>query len=372
MKELIDSPLSFDVTLEYPTLRHPINGPELIEIDFNCAYPNHSSCFENEYAQVVKEIVAFAKSRPRKSKEMKGYLDLIDNTVDHALKVLPSLNLLPLLLSNPAQISVINNNSKLSTEKSRPAEIWKPSKSESQKAFILLAIDESELEIVLAERKSDLEKYGLLQQPMLAIVENNGLIKKSFVVINDFKYDITSPLQAFDVTYKSFFSLQFVYPKECLMPWMEVSNLSENTGVDVSNLNNMIDSLSMAFDDIDSDKKRLAFFTKKGYYLTPTKHRFDNRLQEGIELSISQERVQIFFKLGLIVGDNLGLHGILGFTESFNANYACRFCKMNKFQRSIAIQEDEVYLRTKENYERDNYKSLSIVGDQFILLKSYM
>ncbi|XP_023316931.1 uncharacterized protein LOC111694165 [Trichogramma pretiosum] len=119
----------------------------------------------------------------------------------------------------------------------------------------------------------------------------------------------------------------------------------------------------MAFDDIDSDKKRLAFLTKKGYYLTPTKHRLDNRLQEGIELSISQERVQIFFKLGLIVGDNLGLHGILGFTESFNANYACRFCKMNKFQRSIAIQEDEAYLRTKENYERDvNVHDVSKTG----------
>ena len=66
-----------------------------------------------------------------------------------------------------------------------------------------------------------------------------------------------------------------------------------------------------------------------------------------------RKQKRIFFKLGAIVGDNLGLHGLLGFAESFNANFMCRFCKMDKTQRSLATEEDKLYLRTKESYKED-------------------
>ena len=51
--------------------------------------------------------------------------------------------------------------------------------------------------------------------------------------------------------------------------------------------------------------------------------------KEGIEVTLPQGKSKIFFKLRLIIGDNLGLHSMLGFVESFEANFACRFCKMN-------------------------------------------
>lgn len=73
----------------------------------------------------------------------------------------------------------------------------------------------------------------------------------------------------------------------------------------------------------------------------------------GLELELLQGKVQIYFKLGLIVGDNLGFHSILGFVESFNANYACCFCKMDKDLRSMASLEDPVYIRTKSTYAKD-------------------
>ena len=73
----------------------------------------------------------------------------------------------------------------------------------------------------------------------------------------------------------------------------------------------------------------------------------------GIELTLPNRKVQVFFKLGLIIADNLGIHGLLGFVESFQGNFACRFCKMDKAQRSLATIEDKAYLRTKTSYQRD-------------------
>lgn len=52
----------------------------------------------------------------------------------------------------------------------------------------------------------------------------------------------------------------------------------------------------------------------------------------GIEVSVNNKNYNILFKLGLILGDNLGLHSILGFVESFVANYHFRFCKTHKKQ----------------------------------------
>ena len=39
---------------------------------------------------------------------------------------------------------------------------------------------------------------------------------------------------------------------------------------------------------------------------------------------------RIYFQLILILGDNLGLHSILGLTECFSANFPCRICKASK------------------------------------------
>ncbi|KAF0693247.1 Uncharacterized protein FWK35_00033783, partial [Aphis craccivora] len=50
----------------------------------------------------------------------------------------------------------------------------------------------------------------------------------------------------------------------------------------------------------------------------------------GISVTHNNKVQQIFFSLGLIIGDNLGLHSVLGFTESFVSRYPCRFCKTIK------------------------------------------
>lgn len=52
----------------------------------------------------------------------------------------------------------------------------------------------------------------------------------------------------------------------------------------------------------------------------------------GIDILYKSKVHKNFFLLGLMLGDNLGLHSILGFTESFMANSPCRFCRSIKFE----------------------------------------
>jgi hypothetical protein len=53
--------------------------------------------------------------------------------------------------------------------------------------------------------------------------------------------------------------------------------------------------------------------------------------------------------LGFVLGDNLGLNEILGFVQSFNANYSCRFCKIQKDQLKVCCKEDNS-MRYKQTY----------------------
>lgn len=74
---------------------------------------------------------------------------------------------------------------------------------------------------------------------------------------------------------------------------------------------------------------------------------------EGVQLVVESKNIQVYFKLALIIGDNLGLHGILGFIESFSANFCCRFCKISKNISRKLCSEDVTALRNKINYAKD-------------------
>jgi len=74
---------------------------------------------------------------------------------------------------------------------------------------------------------------------------------------------------------------------------------------------------------------------------------------EGIIINTLQECKKIFFILGLLLGDNLSLHSITGFVESFNCKYPCRFCKVPHCDAKINCKQTIELLRSKESYERD-------------------
>lgn len=73
--------------------------------------------------------------------------------------------------------------------------------------------------------------------------------------------------------------------------------------------------------------------------------------QEGITITVGAEKYKVYFTLLLILGDNLGLNSILGFTESFQAEYFCRFCLATKRETQTQVIENEEKLRNEMNYE---------------------
>lgn len=74
---------------------------------------------------------------------------------------------------------------------------------------------------------------------------------------------------------------------------------------------------------------------------------------EGITVSTSEGPQQIYFSLGLILGDNLGLHSLLGFLESFTANKPCHICNITKAESCFCTKENPDILRTVDDYAHD-------------------
>lgn len=79
----------------------------------------------------------------------------------------------------------------------------------------------------------------------------------------------------------------------------------------------------------------------------------------GIMINIEGKEVRIYFQVALILGDNLGLHTLFGYSESFRANHPCRFCLIHYNELSDHFSEDNVILRDEVNYRQhvDNIKS---------------
>lgn len=62
---------------------------------------------------------------------------------------------------------------------------------------------------------------------------------------------------------------------------------------------------------------------------------------------------RVRFILGLVVGDNLALNSVLGFTSSFSSNHFCRICKASKADTQKLSTEREEFIRTAENSKTD-------------------
>ncbi|XP_050058270.1 uncharacterized protein LOC126550517 [Aphis gossypii] len=75
--------------------------------------------------------------------------------------------------------------------------------------------------------------------------------------------------------------------------------------------------------------------------------------EQGIDIESNGELTNIKFELGLILGDNLGIHSITGFVESFSANYPCRMCKVHKDIMRKQCYVDETLIRQVDDYNFD-------------------
>lgn len=76
--------------------------------------------------------------------------------------------------------------------------------------------------------------------------------------------------------------------------------------------------------------------------------------ENGVTIKLlSGEYYQIFFVLGVITGDNLGLNTIMGYTKSFSSQFPCRICKCTKSEIYKKCKDDCNFHRNLKNYNRD-------------------
>lgn len=76
--------------------------------------------------------------------------------------------------------------------------------------------------------------------------------------------------------------------------------------------------------------------------------------REGIDLETREGKaIKVYCSLAQFTGDNLGVHQILGFIESFSADYCCLLCYATREDMQNLEKEDSCRLRTKIDYDFD-------------------
>lgn len=107
---------------------------------------------------------------------------------------------------------------------------------------------------------------------------------------------------------------------------------------------------SIIFSDIfhSSDRKRFGNQAAFQYFLKD----LSDLYEEGMDLNIHNSRFKAYFIPTLIIGDNLGINSILGFTSSFTNVTFCRVCYGGENIKTMT-KENLFHLRTVEKYETD-------------------
>ena len=75
--------------------------------------------------------------------------------------------------------------------------------------------------------------------------------------------------------------------------------------------------------------------------------------RDGITVNTRNYQGVVKFSIVQVVGDNLGLNGILGYNESFSGNHVCRLCTVHRDVLRVQTQEDSKVLRDVDSHKAD-------------------
>ncbi|XP_026676119.1 uncharacterized protein LOC113465644 [Diaphorina citri] len=104
----------------------------------------------------------------------------------------------------------------------------------------------------------------------------------------------------------------------------------------------------------------------------PLIEQFNDLIRNGIHFDLPDFQGTVYFELAVLLGDNLGIHSITGFCESFSGKFPCRMCRMDKSQVQKELFEKESLLRNLAGYEKDlllNDPTLTGIKEKCIWLK---
>lgn len=72
----------------------------------------------------------------------------------------------------------------------------------------------------------------------------------------------------------------------------------------------------------------------------------------GIQVEMQGQNFQLYGTICVLTADNLAVHSLCGYVESFSANKFCHFCMVDKTVAQSVYDEDEFEMRTKGNYQQ--------------------
>ncbi|XP_018364517.1 PREDICTED: uncharacterized protein LOC108762153, partial [Trachymyrmex cornetzi] len=281
--------------------------------------------------------------------------------------------LLPHLIEGSRKRKRISTNSQVHN-------LNKLSIQERRDSFLLHVQTATDIIPGIQRRKEELRIAGLTFQPTSIFVGQLIAIDASYVAVKNVLYKVDSSLEAIDLCFRLYMALDCAYPEQASSLWIfiqkccfdihlqsDVCNRSLNIligEVDVlfskdntiitnfiqgklwKNINAQLEGktvlpLFLYFDDYETNNPLGSHkgISKCGaVYLSiaclpPKLNRkvfsnsttFSKVIDElrylennGITICHNNEKKCIYFKLSLILGDNLGLHSILGLVESFN------------------------------------------------------
>ncbi len=65
---------------------------------------------------------------------------------------------------------------------------------------------------------------------------------------------------------------------------------------------------------------------------------------KGFQLNVDGQQYTVFIVMVQVIGDNLGLNSMLGYVESFTANYPCRLCKLPRERFGHCLNRNACYV----------------------------
>ena len=111
----------------------------------------------------------------------------------------------------------------------------------------------------------------------------------------------------------------------------------------------MLENVFLAQFNFTSDLK--TFKNEQSFHSVIEKLKY--LFNEGILINVDGQTYKVHFIVAGILGDNLGANTLFGFSESFSAEYYCRFCKATKHEAKILCVEKEELMRDVDNYKID-------------------
>ncbi|XP_051153882.1 uncharacterized protein LOC127277097 [Leptopilina boulardi] len=181
----------------------------LIQNDFERLYKRKLFNIADIWNKMKQHIIL-------KLQQCKGIKTLDDKAYVHLLPSLTSeqqngviLFLLPFLVPNGRK-----------KRRNDDEEARKMSPAERRDTFIIYVSKEDEVDVILEKKRMELKNSGRILHPTPVCIGTKMGITKSYVVVDDVKYEVSSLLSAIDLAFKIYYSAHCDFPESCYSMWL--------------------------------------------------------------------------------------------------------------------------------------------------------